>query len=264
MADKSALLSVIRLFLGLAGLVAMSFGVDWLLRAENVPVASVRFEGPFRHVTQSELEAAAVEPLRGNFFLVNLETVRERVESIPWVYRASVRRSLPNDVTVRFTEQQLVAHWGEKDWVNAAGEVAHVRMDDAPELPWFDGPGGTSAQVLAAYNEFSPTLAAQGLRLLGLELSARRTWRLDVERVGALGTPAQRFALVLDHDQPRARLERFARVYASTLAQEVTTLRQVDLRYTNGFAVERQATRLGSATQVPARAQSAAMQGNKG
>lgn len=242
--------TVLLLFPALAVLLGLSYGADWLLRAENFPVRSIRFEGPFRHVTQKELETAALAAVRGNFFLVDLDVVKQRIESVPWVHRASVRRQFPQTIDVRYTEQRPVARWGEASWVNASGEVVRLRDVDDAGLPRFDGPEGTSAQVLSAYGEFSRALASTGLRIGALALDSRRSWRLDLERADAAP-----LTLVLDHEQPQARLERFARVYSITSAEELSSMRQVDLRYTNGFAVEwdRTAARLAGATTAAVR-----------
>lgn len=235
MTDSSAIWTALRLVVALMLLVAFSYAADWLLRTENFPVQNVRFEGPFKRVTHAELEKAVLDLVRGNFFLVDLEAVRQRVEDRPWVHRAEVRRRFPHDISVKFAEERLVARWGADAWVNAAGEVVRVPAADMTEdLPRLAGPDDTSALVLAAYEQFREVLAPLHLTLAGLALAPRRSWRLDL-----LG-PAddQRLTLVLDHEQPRQRLERFARVYRGNLATQVTAIRQVDLRYTNGFAIE--------------------------
>ena len=242
MAEIRPWLTAIRLFLGLALVVAIALGVDWLLRVENYPVRSVRFEGPFRHVNREQLEAAALELVRGNFFLVDLDAVRQRVEGIPWVHRASVRRSFPNEIAVLYSEQRLVARWGARDWVNTSGEVVRVPGAELPDdAPVLAGPDGTSAQVLAAYRAFAATLDANRLRVRALTLTPRRAWRVDVARAEdsverAVG--ATSFVIMLDRDQPERRIERFARVYGRTLAATAADVRAIDLRYGNGFSVE--------------------------
>lgn len=231
--DRGALKTGALLLLGLAFLVGTSFGIDWALRAENFPVASVRFEGPFRHVTHRELEAAVLPLVRGNFFLVDLDAVKRRVEEIAWVHRVSVRRAFPQDLHVQFAEQRLVARWGEGAWLNASGEVVRVRDVDPSGFPRLEGPDGTAAQVLAAYRDFSHALDGMALSVRGASLTPRRSWRLELEGVGDL-----RLTLVLDHEQPLKRLARFVRFYSTTLAPQADAIRLVDLRYTNGFAVE--------------------------
>ncbi len=234
MAAAKPLWLVLRLTVGLGTLVALFYAADWVLRADNFPVQNVRFEGPFERVTQQELEAAVLERVRGNFLLVDLEAVKRRVEALPWVHRATVRRRFPHDIAIRFTEQRLAARWGEDAWVNTSGEVVRVSGAGLPaDLPRLDGPEGSAAQVLAAYREFAAALAPLDRRLAAVTLAARRSWRL------VLAAPdGRRLTLVLDDAPARRRLERFARVYRATLAAQGDAIRQVDLRYTNGFAVE--------------------------
>lgn len=226
---------VLRLVFGVFLLVGFSYGADWLLRGENFPVQNVRFEGPFQRVTPRELEGAMLDLARGNFFLVDLDAIQRRVEALPWVHRASVRRSFPHDIVIRFSEQRLVAHWGEEAWVNAQGEVVHVDASDMPsDLPRLRGPDGASAAVLAAYHEFQTALAPLDVPLTGVTLTARRSWRLDLD-----GVVAERpLTVLVDHEHTVQRLERFARVYTATLAVQAEAIRQIDLRYTNGFAVD--------------------------
>ncbi|MFL6713072.1 MAG: cell division protein FtsQ/DivIB, partial [Sulfurifustis sp.] len=160
MPDRSALWGVLRLTMALIMFVAVSYAADWMLRAENFPVQHLRFEGPFQRVHQVELEGAVLDLVRGNFFLVDLDAVQSRVEALPWVHRATVRRSFPRDISIQFTEQRLVARWANGAWVNTDGEVVRVAGDDlSADLPRLVGPEGTSAQVLAAYRDFTGTLA---------------------------------------------------------------------------------------------------------
>ena len=214
----------------LSVLLVLAFGADWLLRTDNFPVRQVRFEGEFRRVTQPELEAAVVKAVHGNFFLLNLDAVKARVEALPWVYTASVRRQWPQDVHVRFTEQQLAARWGDGAFLNQAGDVVRVALNDASaELPRLEGPEGTGPQVLEHYKKLGQILAVVGLKLERIALTPRRVWRLGL---------AEGMVIVLDRDQPEYKLERFARVYAQSLRHQAANITQVDLRYANGFAVQ--------------------------
>lgn len=223
---KAALLLFALLFV----LLALAFGTDRLLRTDNFPVRNVRFEGEFKHVTQPELQTAVMSVVHGNFFLLNLDAVKARIESLPWVYQASVRRQWPQDVYVRFTEQQLAAYWGEDAFLNQAGDVVRVKADDLPaEFPRLEGPEGTGAQVLEHYKRLGRILAAAGLKLERISLTPRRTWRLGI---------SNGMTIVLDREQPDRKLERFARVYVQSVALQASGTRQVDLRYTNGFSVE--------------------------
>lgn len=238
--------AAVLLFALLFVLLVLAFGTDWLLRTDNFPVRHVRFEGEFKRVTQQELESAVMGAVYGNFLLLDLDRVKARVESLPWVYKASVRRQWPQDLHVRFTEQQLAARWGEGGFLNQAGDVVRVQGDDLPaDLPRLEGPDGTGPQVLEHYKNLGRILAAADLKLERITMTPRRTWRL---------TLAGGMVIVLDREQPAHKLERFARVYAQSLLPLDANITQVDLRYTNGFAVEQAGGNAAGFGSVPERA----------
>ena len=255
---KAALLLFALLFV----MLALAFGTDRLLRTDNFPVRNVRFEGEFKHVTQQELQAAVMSVVHGNFFLLNLDAVKVRVESLPWVYKASVWRQWPQDVYVRFTEQQLAAYWSDGAFLNQAGDVVRVKADDLPaEFPRLEGPEGTGAQVLEHYKSLGRILAAAGLKLERVILTPRRTWRLVVTNGDGQGRtsiaggriPGATMTIVLDREQPERKLERFARVYAQSFALLASDIRQVDLRYANGFSVEQAGGQIAGHHDAPGR-----------
>lgn len=221
--------AAVTVFAALLSLIALLAALDWLLHPQVLPVRNVRFEGEFRRVTHAELAQAVRDVVNVNFLLLDLETVKRRVEQLPWVHRADVRRWWPRDVYVQFEEQKIVARWGDSAWANHAGEA--VKLPNAgfpPDMPRFDGPDGTTSQVLEQYQQLAPLLGAHGLVPKSVTLTPRRTWELDL---------SNGIKLVLDSRDTRRKIEQFVRVYSQQLAPQAANIRQVDLRYANGFAV---------------------------
>ncbi|UCH53583.1 MAG: cell division protein FtsQ/DivIB [Pseudomonadota bacterium] len=227
--------------------------IDWLLRADTLPVRNLRFEGEFRHVTQQDLERAVLDSVRGNFLLLNLDEVKERAESLPWVHRVAVRRAWPRDVAVQFSEQRPVARWGQHAWVNYLGEVVHVDGPDLPsDAPQLSGPPGTSAVVLEHYRQFREPLALAGLELQHLNMTARRTWEVQVVAAQLGQAESVQFELVLDRDEALRKIERFATLFPQALIRDAHGIRRIDLRYSNGFAVDWRSGQAASRSTRPA------------
>ena len=72
------------------------------------------------------------------------------------------------------------------------------------------------------------------LSLQRLVLTPRRTWRLDI---APTGKDHYTIVLILDRDDTERKVERFARIWPE-LARGQRAIQHVDLRYTNGFAVQ--------------------------
>jgi len=227
MALFRAALGVLAVLVALIGAV---LAYERLSRPDVFPVRAVRFEAEFRNVDRERLAAAVAGAVQGNFLQLDLDAIKARAESVPWVHQAEVRRRWPRDLLIRIHEQRLVARWNDEAWVNDAMQAVQVEGGALPaDAPRLEGPAGTQALVFERYQAFGRRLAEASLHIRRLTLTARRTWRIEL---------TNGLQLVLDRSQPDRKLERFARVYARTLAPQVATIHTVDLRYTNGFAVQ--------------------------
>ncbi len=223
---KTVILAVLLLGLLLGGVA----GLDYLLRADTFPVRNVSFEGEFKHVQQRQLAEAVAERASGNFFALDLEALRRAAEAVPWVHRVTVRRRWPDGVHIQFAEQQLAARWGDAAWVNGDGELVELRGQAGPEgLIRLDGPPGSQAEVLARWRRLEPIAAAQGLGIARLRLTPRYTWEIELNN---------RLRLLAGRGAPDEKFARFIEVYRQATADQAARIRHVDLRYTNGFAVE--------------------------
>lgn len=215
--------------LAVAALLGLAWGADRLLRPGAYPVERVGFEGPFRYVTPAQLEAAVRRAVGGNYFTVDLEALERAVKGIPWVDQVTIRREWPQSLHLRYTEHRLAARWGRTRWLSESGAVLDLPEHEAGRgLPWLAGPAGSAPRVLAAYRRFSRPLRSAGLTLVGLTLSARGGWRLEL-RAGP-----RRFRAFLGREGAAQAVARLARAFPALPARPI---RYLDLRYPNGFAV---------------------------
>lgn len=201
-------------------LVALQLG----LRSTLWPVREVTIQGELRHTMRSEIEAALVRRVSGNFFSVDVEGVRSALERLPWVRRAAVRRVWPDRLEAALEEHVALARWGDTALVNTYGE--RFLGGSKEQLPRFSGPRGSEGEVAQRYVRFNAIVAPLGERVEEVILTPRLAWQLK------LGNGV-RLALGRDADAAEARLERFVQ----SAARGVARYDYVDLRYPNGFAV---------------------------
>ena len=97
------------------------------------------------------------------------------------------------------------------------------------KLPQLGGPDAKTQEVVALYNESRALFAPTGLDVERLEMDARGSWSLGL---------SNGVQIVIGRDDARARLQRFARVLPQ-LTDPQRPIARADLRYTNGFTVER-------------------------
>ena len=227
------------LLLGCTLLVVLAAG-QWVLRHPVFAIARIVVQGELTHNNAVTLRANLAPQITGNFFTVNLKTVRDAFQQVAWVRKAEVSREFPQTLRVQLQEHHAAAHWGfdgENTMVNQQGEIfeANGAEADLDALPRLSGPPGFAAQVLAMSRELAPVFDALGLELSGLELSARGGWLATLDgsaqvEIGG-GTPPEVVT--------RTRL--FAETLSTVAAQygrRPDALESADLRHTGGYALK--------------------------
>jgi cell division protein FtsQ len=208
-------------------------GMRWFTDPYRFPLGVVEVKGDFLYLQKEQLQAAVAPHVTGGFFTVDVVAIRAAAEALPWVYKASVQRIWPETVRVQIEEQQPVARWHGRGFLNRYGEAFYPEQAQPDiELPWLEGPDGQELKVLERYRQVSAMLAPLGLQVARLQLDGRRAWEVQLE--GAVG-------LRLGRTQPWRRLQRFVRAWPGVFAARIAELHTVDLRYSNGFAVVWQA-----------------------
>ncbi|GMR20743.1 MAG: cell division protein FtsQ/DivIB [Gammaproteobacteria bacterium] len=225
----------IKALIVISVLVASLIVVDWLFRSDTFPVETVSFEGEFNHVTRGQLEQAIRPYLTDNYLVLNLEQIKVDIEKLPWVFRASIRRSWPSGLHISYLEQDLVARWLPNAWLNRFGEEVRLSNSytDESQLPSLAGPAGTGKQVLHTFHMFRDILARAGLSLTTLRLTQRRSWELVAGSV----KNDNGFQIVMGKENEAQSLRRFSDVYSQQFAAKNISPVRFDLRYTNGFSV---------------------------
>jgi cell division protein FtsQ len=232
-------LSQVARVLTWGALALLAYGAfSWVAAQPWFALKSIEVKTPMAHVTEAQIRLVAERQVRGTFFTVDLDAVRENLQKLPWVRDARVERRWPDTLVVSLTEHVPLARWNDNALVSDAGEVFVAAV--STQLPRLSGPEDSSLEVVAAYRRHQAALAPLGLTLDELRLSPRRSWRIRLDN----GTQ-----LALGREQTDERLARFVAVYPRLFGAAVRTAAAaadsvaaaapvtVDLRYPDGFAV---------------------------
>jgi len=219
-----------------AGAALLVAGVLWCARLPWFPLHEVVVTHELREVRRSEVEQSLLGRVRGNFFSVNLEALRQSLEQLPWVRHAEVRRQWPSRIEVNIEEHVPVAVWGQGNgqMVNSFGEVFAATLTVPPPgpMPVLIGPAGLAPEMLGYYQQAEEVLKPIGRLPRVLSVSPRLAVqvRLDDGMVIELGRQQTKSPV-------RQRLERFVDNYPSVLTAARQRPSIVDMRYPNGFAL---------------------------
>ena len=222
-------LQVAGLSLTLTCLALLVWVIHVLSSPETLPIRQVRIEGEFFRLSPDKLKTLVTNKVRGGFFNVNVDTVRNVLLANPWVRDVTVQRVWPDALRVSVLEQVAVARWGETGLLNTVGEYFSPDQETFPgELPVFNGPAGTEAMLLNRYNEIQDSLQETGWKIRILTLNDRRAWQFELDNG---------IQVILGKTDFDLRLKRFLKLVPVGLSEKLSQTELVDMRYTNGFAV---------------------------
>lgn len=236
--DTKLLNSVANALFTAALVSLMGASLWWISQRPMFTIRNVQVDAdpaqPLRYVHEPVLRTVVGDKVGGNFFFIDLHSVREAFEAVPWVRRATVRRVWPDALHVTLEEHRAFAIWNGDGLMNTHGEAFAANLDEAEEeraLPRLSGPAGSERLVLERYLEMIEALKPLKLTPVQLDLSARRAWSAKL---------SDGSTLLLGRDQGVSIPERLAlwvEVYPKVAERIGQRAHTVDLRYPNGFAI---------------------------
>jgi len=215
----------------IAAVIGVVLGMGrWLDDPEHFPVRVGHVEGEFAHLDGKDLEDRVNRHLTGSFFGVDLEEIYGAVGDLPWVKSVALRREWPDTLWIEIEEQEPVAHWRGDALLNTEAQVFRPEtLDDGLDgLPVLSGPEGRAAAVWQRFRRYREMVAPVGLEVTSVKEDVRRAVTVYL----ANGTH-----LRLGRKAQAERLGRFVKAYPEALAGRIERVKQVDLRYPNGFSV---------------------------
>lgn len=203
----------------------------WISDPTHLTIEKVEWQGDFQYLKQAELEALAQPFVNTNLYLLDTDGLEQALEKNPWVRGASLRKIWPNQMVVDVETQFPVAFWGDDKLLNQFGEIfAGTLPEKQGVFPIIFSPQSNSGRVMGErYVQLTKMLAGLNLEIIELSEDERGSWRMKV-RHGP--------EVIIGRKEQEKRVQRFKVGYLQGLKDRLGEIDQIDLRYTNGFAVE--------------------------
>jgi cell division protein FtsQ len=226
------------------GVVAVFYAVQLIRDIELpvvLPVNDVQVKGELHFLNQKDISTTVKNNISGGFFTVDLKHVREILLLEPWVNEVSLRRQWPAGINVYVEEKKPVAYWNNEAFISVTGDVFKpVLLDKQLNLPELSGPEGQHKNVWKFMNVLYQEMAALNFEITRLQLDDRRAWQIAIFSKADSSTDAG-INVRLGRFDTEKRMRRFVRVLPALTAEmkdENKTIKVIDMRYPNGFAVQ--------------------------
>ena len=158
-----------------------------------------------------------------------MAAILAKLQNLPWVASAQVRKVWPDTVNIIINEQIVSAIWNDAGLLNKKGVVFAAVKDynGALDQPKLYGPAGKQRQLLWVLGELGEVLQPLNIGIAQLKMTRLISYQL-VLRNGLV--------IYLGHKNILTRLKQFVRVYPK-IAGSAAQVNYIDLRYSSGMAV---------------------------
>lgn len=234
---------------GLLVMTLMASCLWWVTQHPYFTLEVIRVEGKgpaaLRHINVLTVRSAVLARIKGNFFTVNLDEVRKTFESVPWVHKATVRRSWPNQLIVTLEEHVPLGIWGDDGrLLSVKGDLFVANLAEAEEdaqLLSFNGPDGSEKELVARLQDLNCWFAPLKLTAEELNLSDRYAWTVRMNNGMTIELGREKTETTL---KERANL--LVAIYPRLVAHLQYRIENIDMRYPNGLALRAQGQNIGT------------------
>jgi len=203
---------------------------QWIQNPENLRISSIEVTGDFKVLNKSKLEPVIAPFTRTNLYLLDAKALEEEIENQPWVSSASMTKVWPDKLIVKIFEQKPVAYWGKDKMLSDNGEIIDDTIDtEKGLLPVLYSPDDKGREMANSFLKVRRWMKGVPLKIIEFKRDSRGSWKIKLENG---------MVLKIGRDHQKRRVRRFMVGYQQGLGNVIKQISSVDLRYTNGFAVE--------------------------
>lgn len=218
-----------RSYTWLLAIVPLFGGISYLVQNHTfLPIKTIQLSGTFQHINQQEVEKALRPFVGEEFFSLDIKKVRNSLSDKSWAESVSIRRVWPDRVMIEIVEKQPLARWDDDHLLSNKAKIFVANTQEFEHLPKVFGSNVEPKLVLQKYYGF-----VKQFRLLDETIG-----QINIDSRGAVDIQlVNGFKIKLGRDDVDSKIERLVSIYAEQIRPRRTEIQQLDLRYSNGFAV---------------------------
>ncbi len=190
----------------------------------------VNIDGEIDAVDHGLLKDIIRAHIAAGFLHIKMEKLEEELEKLTWVQQASVQRYWPDTLSIQILQHSPIARWGDAGLMNMYGDLFFPHDIDAyQDLPMLYGEEIRAKELARTFENSMQQFKSLGLTLRGLFEDERQSKHLVL---------SDGLVISIGDGDVSKKIQRFITAYDQYLAKNFNEVKKVDLRYTNGLAVE--------------------------
>ena len=164
-----------------------------------------------------------------SFFNVDINYLQSKIENIDWISSANIRRSYPNEIIIFVTEHIPIAIWNNKDYLNQFGEIFTANKKNN-KLPILISKNNKNKIIFEYLSLFSNDLIRHNINEKVVKIIED-----DIRSISVILSSG--FTIKLGSKNVKEKIDIFFKVYQTLNSSDLSKMRYIDMRYSNGFSV---------------------------
>ncbi len=214
------------------GMGVVFVSLEWHTKLKNLanhPVSNVQVSGDFQFLEKEIAQRIVSASLERGFLDIDINNLKIQLETNPWVDSVAVARRWPDALSVEVFEQQPIARWGTVGFLNNRGEIVRVpESEKLVGLPYLQGDDRHAETIMNHYLRIRKLFAHAEMDIASVAMDSTRAWQVQLDTG---------ITLKLGREQTLEKLQHFLTASRGVLAERLSEVHAVDMRYQNGFSV---------------------------
>ena len=164
-----------------------------------------------------------------SFFNLKIIDLKKEIENVAWIRLAHVRRVYPDEIEIYIIEHIPIAIWNDKMFLNDLGEIFFANDIDI-KLPKIYSTNDRNKIIFKYFVAFSKNLIMNNIHHSVIKMDENNRRSLTIKL-------SSNIIIYLGSNDIMNKIDTFFKVYNSLNSSDLTKIRYIDMRYSNGFAV---------------------------
>ncbi len=204
-------------------------GVTYFTQRETLlPIKTIELSGSFRYIEQNDIDVILRPYVGEGFFSLDIHAVRKLLSDKAWADSVSIRRAWPDRLEINIVEKKPVARWSKNQLLSDKALVYEADTAEFSNLPLVHAANSQPADLLRQFYSLKRRFSALEETLVSLQEDSRGA--LDI-------TLADGLVIKVGRSDIERKIARLIIIYQQQIVPRRLQIRQLDLRYSNGFAV---------------------------
>jgi cell division protein FtsQ len=193
-----------------------------------LPIKTIQLSGTFQYIDQQEVESTVRQFIGEGFFSLDIKRVQKTLGDKPWTESISIRRVWPDRLNIVIVEKRPVARWDKKHLLSDKAVVYRAKTNAFADLPLVYTADTNPGQMLHLYYRLASQFATLNESVVAVRKDSRGA--LDMQLENGL-------TIKVGRSDIERKIARFVMIYQQQIQPRLEQIQQLDLRYSNGFAV---------------------------